>query len=116
MSDVQLLFLVLALLYAWECLCWLRPGSVALTTWSGRTWRVQHPGTIVGNDKGGFIVAPPLPPLGTVLTANQIPFSCSPEALLASVSTNVNPVPRAAQNWRVVRFDEIREARAVGNK
>ncbi|HMP84681.1 MAG TPA: hypothetical protein PKA41_18460 [Verrucomicrobiota bacterium] len=114
MSDVQWLFLVLALLYAWECACWLRPGSVAFTTWFGRRWRIRHPGTLAGNDKGGFIPVAPLPPLGTLLTTAQLPFSCSPDALLGFVSTNVNPGPRSSQTSQLFRFDDINEVRAKG--
>ena len=39
MTEVQLLFLVLAFIYACECVCWLPAGAVAFRTWLGRRWR-----------------------------------------------------------------------------
>ena len=116
MSEVQLLFVVLAALYGWECACWMRRGVVAFSTWLGRDWRLLHPGTLAGNQRGGFVFAAPLPPLGTILTTNQFPLSLSPEAALAFVATNVNPGFRPAQSGRFVRFDEMREVTTRGRK
>jgi hypothetical protein len=116
MSDVQLLFLVLALLYGWECACWMRRGSVAFTTWLGRTWHLAHPGTLFGNQRGGFVFAAPLPPLGTIFTANPFPLSLSPDAVLAYVATNVNRDWRPAQSGKILPFDALREVEAKGKK
>ena len=116
MSDLQLLFLVLAALYGWECAAWLRRGSVAFTTWLSRSWRAQPPGALLGNQRGGFIFAAPLPPLGTLLMANPFPLSLSPEAALAFVATNVNPGWRANQTGRWLALDALREVRADGKK
>src|SRR5437867_1159510 len=54
MSDLQLLFLVLALIYGWECACWLRFGSVAFRSWLGRRWGLVYPAALIGNQNGGF--------------------------------------------------------------
>lgn len=116
MSDLQLLFLVLAVLYGWECACWVRRGTVAFATWLGRNWRAAHPGTLLGNQRGGFIFAHPLPPLGAFLTANQFPLSLSPEAALAYIAPNVNPGWRPAQTGHFLPFDAIREVRVRGKK
>jgi len=116
MSDLQLLFLVLAILYGWECACWIRRGSVACRTWLGKQWRVVHPGTLLGNQRGGFVLACPLPPLGTFLTGNQFPLSLSPQAVLSYVATSINPGGRPNQIAQFVRFDEIRSVSAKGHK
>jgi hypothetical protein len=116
MSDVQLLFAVVAALYAWECLCWLRRGGVAFTTWWGRHWAARHPGALAGNQSGGFVPAPLLPPLGTLFVANQLPLSLSPDGVLAFVATNVNPGWRPAQSGRFVTWRDLREVRARGKK
>jgi hypothetical protein len=116
MSDVQLLFAVLAALYAWECAGWLRRGSVAFVTWFGRDWRTVHPGMLAGNTNGGFILAAPLPPLGTLHIANQLPLSLSPDGALAFVSTNVNPGWRAAQGGGFVRWENLATVRVRGKK
>jgi hypothetical protein len=116
MSDLQLLFLVLALLYGWECACWVRRGSVAFKTWLGQTWRLAQPGTLFGNQRGGFIFAAPLPPLGTFFAANQFPLSLSPDGVLAYVATSVNREWRPAQSGKFLPFDTIREVWSKGRK
>jgi hypothetical protein len=116
MSELQLLFLVLVLLYGWECACWVRRGSVAFSTWLGRNWRARHPGTLLGNQRGGFIFAAPLPPLGTLLTASQSPLSLSPDGALAYVAANMNPGWRPAQSGSYFHFEDIREVSARGKK
>jgi hypothetical protein len=114
MSELELLFLVLAVIYACECGCWLRRGSVALVTRAGRRWRLAHPGELLGNQRGGLIFAHPFPPLGTVLTGNQYPLSLSPEAVLAYVAPSINPGGRPLQTEELIRFDEIRTVETMG--
>jgi hypothetical protein len=115
-SELELLFLVLAVIYGWECACWVRRGSVAFRTWFGRRWRPSHPGTLLGNQRGGFIFAHPLPPLGTLLTGNQFPLSLSSEAVFAYVAPTVNPGWRPAQTEALFRFEDIRTVEANGKK
>ena len=114
MTELELLFLVLAVIYGWECTCWVRRGSVVLRTWLGRRWRLAHPGEVLGNQRGGLVFAHPLPPLGTVLIGNQLPLSLSPEAALAYMAPSINPGWRPAQTGRLVRFDDLREVQASG--
>jgi hypothetical protein len=114
MSDLELLFLVLAALYAWECTGWLRRGSVAFVTWLSGHWRVRQPGSLLGNQRGGLIFLPPLPPLGGILTGTQLPLSISPDAVLAFVSSSINPGWRPPQTGKLFRFDEIRTVEARG--
>jgi hypothetical protein len=116
MSDASLLFLVLAVLYGWECTCWLRRGSVACVTWFGKYWRVAHPGEFFGNQQGGFVFAWPLPPLGTILTGNQLPLSFSPQGVLTWVATSVNPNGRPQQIVNFFPFSEITSVKAQGRK
>lgn len=116
MNDLELLFLVLAVVYTWECACWARRGSVVFLTWLGRRWRAVHPGTVLGNQHGGFVFAPPFPPLGTVLAGNPFPLSLSPEGVLAYVAPSVKPEWRPVQTGRFFRFADIRDTRAKGNR
>jgi hypothetical protein len=81
MNDVQLLFLVLAIIYGWECACWLRRESSLFRTWLGSQWRITSPGTVMVNQNGGFTFAPPLPPLGTILMASENSLLISPKAV-----------------------------------
>jgi hypothetical protein len=116
MSDVQLLFIVLAVLYGWECACWIRRGGLAFVTWIGRKWHEAQPGALAGNQRGGFVFAPPLPPLGTILTARPLPLSVSPDGVLAYVSTHVNQGWRPGQSGKFLAFESIKEVRTNGKK
>src|ERR1043165_6860449 len=86
MSETQTLWLVLAVVYAIECVCWLRRGAVGFRTWLGRHWQIVLPGKILGNHRGGFVPVPPLPTLGTILTANALPLALAPDGFAAEES------------------------------
>jgi hypothetical protein len=107
---------VLAVLYGWECACWIRRGGLAFVTWLGRKWHEAQPGALVGNQRGGFVFAPLLPPLGTILTARPLPLSVSPDGVLAYVSTHVNNGWRPGQSGKFLPFDSIEEVRTNGKK
>src|SRR5438309_919980 len=104
MTDLDLLFLVLAAVYLWECACWVPRGSIAFLTWTERRWRLAPPSIIAGNQRGGFVFAPPFPPLGSILVANPLPVSLSPGAILSYVSTTIDPGGRPAQIGRAATF------------
>ncbi len=114
MSELQLLYVVLVVIYGWECACWIRRGAVVFRTWLGRKWRPAHPGTLLANQHGGLVFAPPLPPLGTVLTGNQLPVSLSPDGVLAFVASAANPGGRPPQTGGFVRFAEVQKVEAKG--
>lgn len=116
MSDAQLLFAVLVALYLWECACWLRRGGLAFTTGLGRIWQARQPGNLIANQAGGFVLAFPLPPLGTLFVANQFPLSLSPASVLGFVASNVNPGWRPTQTGRFFRYEEIQTVRARGRR
>src|ERR1043166_7497788 len=107
MSDVQLLFLVLALLYVWECACWVSHGTVVFRTWWGRTWDATQPGTLLGNQRGGFIFAHPLPPLGTLFTAGKFPLGLSPRGVLTVAADGVSLGARSAQDVIFLPWERI---------
>jgi hypothetical protein len=116
MSELQLLFLVLTVIYGWECACWIHRGSVALVTWLGRDWRINHPGPLLGNPRGGFIFAHPLPPLGMLLTAGQFPVSISTEAILAWAVSSAGGGGQPLQTGKLFRFDAIERIATDGRK
>lgn len=116
MTELQLLLLIFTLIYFWECVCWIYRGSVAFSTWFGRRWRASHPASLVGNQSGGFVLAHPLPPLGTILVGNQSPLSISADAVLAYVAPCVNPGARPTQSAKLFKFDDIRKVEALGKK
>jgi hypothetical protein len=116
MTELQLLLLIFTLIYLWECVCWINRGSVAFLTWFGKSWRVAHPASLIGNQSGGFVFAHPLPPLGTILVGNQYPLSISPDAVLAYVASCINPGSRPTQSAKLFKFDDVRKVEAVGKK
>lgn len=117
MSELELLFLVLALIYGCECACWVPAGSVAFRTWlGGRWWRPAYPGTLLSNQRGGFLFAHPLPPLGTLLTANQFPLSFSTDALFAFVAPAIDHGRRPAHTGKFFRFTDLQKVEANGKK
>jgi len=89
---------------------------VGFVTWQGRRWGLKHPGAVLGNQRGGFVFAPPLPPLGTLLTAHQFPLSISPEAMLAFAAANINSGARTQQTGALVSFGELRTVEVHGRK
>lgn len=116
MTDIQFLFAILGGLYLWECTCWLRRGGVAFSSWRGRRWAMQHPATMFGNQTGGFIFAPPLPPLGTMFIAYQPPFSLGPAGVLWFIANNVNPGWRPFQSGHFVPWHELKNLKRHGKK
>jgi hypothetical protein len=116
MTDLELLFLVLGIIYIWECAWWARRGSVGFRTWLGLRWKVAHPGRLLGNQRGGVVFAHPLPPLGTLLTGNPWPLSVSGEAVLAYIPPSIDPAGRAPQSAGFFLFEQIQEIGASGKQ
>lgn len=116
MTELQLLLVVFGFIYFWECVCWIKRGSVGFLTWFGRRWRIAHPASFAGNQSGGFILAHPLPPLGTVLIGNQYPLSISPDAVFAYVAICVNPGARPTQSAKLFKFADVKKVEVVGKK
>lgn len=98
-------------LYGWECACWLRPGSTAFITWLGKKWRPLT-GSPVGNQQGSFILAPPLPPLGIILTANPLHLLFSSDGIAAGGFSGAAPPPPAQRR----RFKDIKTVEANGRR
>src|SRR5581483_4519727 len=116
MNELELLFLVLAVVYIWECVCWLRRGTVAFLDRWGRSWHPAHPAALLGNQAGGVILANPLPPLGCLLTSAQLPLSISPEGFFSYVAQCINPGLRPAQTGKYFRFDTVQKIEASGKQ
>jgi len=116
MSDLQWLCAVLAALYFWECAGWVRRGGVAFIRWWGKDFNLQHPAAIVGNPSGGFTLAAPLPPLGTLFHAFQLPVSIGPKGLLSFVATNFSPGWRPPQSAQFLDWDQVNALTRRGKK
>jgi hypothetical protein len=58
----------------------------------------------------------PLPPLGSLHLANQLPFSLGPDGVLFFVAMNMNPGWRPAQSGRFLSWEDIGKLRLEGKK
>jgi hypothetical protein len=114
MSDLELLWLVLLLLYLWECACWIPRESIALVSRGWTPWQVAWPSSVLSNQWGGFVLVQPFPPLGTIVVTNPIPLSLSPEGMLGFVSSSLHPRGRPPQTWQFVRFASLSSLAASG--
>ncbi|PWU13950.1 MAG: hypothetical protein C5B50_18385 [Verrucomicrobia bacterium] len=108
MSDVELLFVILAVVYAIECSWWLDRRSVAFRSCFGKRFRLIQPSSFVGNSRGGFIFTHPLPPLGVALAAHELPLSIASGGVLVGSSSG--------QSQKFIPFDAAREFSAAGKK
>lgn len=116
MSEAESLLLVLALLYLLECVGWIRRGAVVFRTRGGPRWSAVHPGLQWGNQRGGLILAHPLPPLGGLVLSAPFPFSLSPTAVLAFVAPAANPGGRPPQRGSWLRWEQITAVAAAGRE
>jgi hypothetical protein len=79
MSDNQTLYLFLCLIYLAECLVWAARRSVVFTdAWRRARWRARRPGDLLGNTRGSFVPANPLPPFGEALRCAWLPVAIAP--------------------------------------
>ncbi|HZR15698.1 MAG TPA: hypothetical protein VFE51_00100 [Verrucomicrobiae bacterium] len=116
MTDLELLFLVLGIIYVWECGWWAKSGTVGFRTWLGKRWQITMPSRLLGNQQGGVILAPPFPPLGTLLASHSFPLSISLDGVLAYVPPSIDPARRGAQSGQFFSFEEIRSVEAAAKK
>jgi hypothetical protein len=116
MSELQSLLLVLAAIYAVECLVWVPLGAIAFSSLRGRVWRWHQPGLATGNARGGFLLADPLPPLGTIIYGLQLPLSLSPDGVCAWNPACLNGTRRTPQCGAWMRWAEVREVATLGRK
>lgn len=116
MSEQQTLLLVLALIYGGECAFWLGRNDVLFSAWVGKAWRFGVGGPLLPNDRGGFRLAPILPPLGTSLVARVMPLSLSPDGALAWTGVSLHPDGRPPQPGGFARFEDMTLIEREGRK
>jgi hypothetical protein len=116
MSDSAALFLILAAIYFSECLFWVRRDGVAFLSFLARRWRLAHPGTLIGNRKGGLLLSAPLPPLGVAAVCPGLPLALSPQAVGAWPGENAPHGGNDGVPPPVLAFDRIRSIDVDGKK
>ena len=116
MPELQTLLMVLLVIYGTECLVWIPLGSVALTAWRGTTFSILQPGALAGNQRGGVVLAQPMPPLGLLFVARQFPISVSPEGVFSFVASSVHRDRRPVQPGSCFPLQNLKDLRVDGKK
>ena len=112
MTDLELLFLVLGIIYLWECGWWASRSSLGFRTWLGKGWTVARPSRAFGTQRAGLVVAAPLPPLGTLLTTHTFPLLLSPDGVLAYANPGLDLSGPGPRPGRFAPFAEIKQIEA----
>ena len=122
MSDLEQIYLILAVFYVAECGHWVRPGSlVFVSPFGGRCRpRTGHTDAWLRNDYGGFVLGNLLP-MGHSLLGQPWPLVLSPEGVASTASQALTadgwPVqPERFVPWNQMRSvtTEVREIRIDG--
>jgi hypothetical protein len=116
MGELEGLLLVVGIIYLSECVVWVRRGAMAFGNWWGKSFRIRHPGTLAGNQRGGLVLANPLPPLGGIFIVAQFPVSLSPEGAFAYVASCLNPAGRPVQSAKYASWDDLQSIEIDGRK
>ncbi|MFC1591332.1 hypothetical protein ACFL43_02290 [Thermodesulfobacteriota bacterium] len=109
MSDEQMLFVVLCLIYFAECCFWLKKQSVAFLSPWYRKWYVKTSNSIFGNVSGSLIWLNPLPPLGHFF---KVHLSSAAISLTGICSYNLQTLPNTEgrpQKENSIVYDQIEE-------
>lgn len=113
MSEGQVLYSVLILIYLSDCIIWVGAGSVLLSTsWYGR-WRVTRGYHSLGNDSGRISLLHPLPFLNKALLCHWMPIAISPEGICASSFQKSHAVNASARG-EALTYEQIAGAKANG--
>ncbi len=117
MTDGQLLFLVMALIYVFECFVWLPKGAFVCLRGAGSRRRLRTAPSNFSSRKGGWILASPFPPLGTVFVTRPSPVALSQDGIAAFMIESPNPGFRPESVvGPVFRWEEIERITRDGKK
>ena len=115
MSDAEWMLAVLVVLYLSDCLIWFPRNALLLVSHSGRRWRVLKAVDLPGNDRGGFLLANPLPPLGYVHAVTPWTLCFGLDRVVFTpcqgIAGSAPPVPEPG-----LPYEEAAAVAAVGNE
>ena len=115
MTDRQILYLALALIYLSECFIWVSSKGIAFRK-SVTEWGVVFSSTLFGNESGGLALAYPLPFLGRFYMTYLMPVSFSPEGILnVSIETLTRKIPKVPIDQKFYAYSEIDAVENKGN-
>lgn len=107
MTDGEVLFVVLWLIYFTDSFLWLNKHAVLFISWWGREWDVQTASANFGTAWGGLSLLNPFPPLGWYYTSEILPLSFSPDFIAAYNSQTIAPGGRPHQTGIVLSYEAI---------
>jgi len=107
MSDLQVLYLILLVLYLGECLWLLHRSSVAFVPYFPGRCRPVLPGPTFGHRSSGLVLDGPLPAFGWSFAAHPLPVSVDEEAVLASIPQALTAAGAPPQSAELVELDQI---------
>ena len=116
MGDLERIAAVLTLVYAIECVVFLRRNTALLRRDFLLRWQLYHPGSTLGNARGALAWVIPLPLFPCSLTLRLPPISLSPEGALAWTPFCLNPRWRSAQTGRWVPWDQVQSVEAQSSR
>jgi hypothetical protein len=109
MTDAQVLFVALGILYLWECLVWVPRGTVVFRRFGPRRAARVHDGSrLPGPHVAGLLFSDPLPSFGLAAVTAWLPVSLSIRGVYSYVAFAFNPGGRHDQVERWEPFDHIR--------
>lgn len=103
LAPEETLFLLVVILYATDCVAWLKDGSVLLCHWFGNRPRPVRAGFFSESSQGGLVALSPWPWSRSVLV-RPWPISASPEGLLNYVAHGLSPHGRPNEPYAVKWF------------
>jgi hypothetical protein len=107
MSDLELLFLILALIYLWECASWVPTGSMAFASRLPPPWHHRRPLSVLGNQNGGLAFGYVLPPLDPIVLSHPLRIDLT-DGILRS-----DPSRPSVKSWPL---GEIKKVDVEGKK
>lgn len=111
MGETESLWVILGVIYLAECLVWIRRDHLAFGAWWPGRFHLWYSDAVLANEHGGFGLANPLPPLGTVFVAAPWPFTLSPQAVYGWSAACLQPGGRPPQSGRFIPFDQVKTVR-----
>jgi len=117
MTDLELIYLILAFFYVAECGYWIRPGSLVFVSQLGDGCRLlaAHTGAWLRNDHGGFVLGNFLPLGHSLLTAGW-PVTLAPEGVVSGSCQVLTPDGRSDDAGRFLLWEDVHEVIVDGRQ
>lgn len=116
MTETQLLFLAIALIYLGECLIWVPREAIVFIAFFRASARAYRAGALPGGRKSGVALANPLPPLGAVFVCWHWPLSVSPAGVCSRPAQGPEPGAWAERQEIYVPFASMKKIEARGKE